>query len=79
MSTATPSKTRIIFDLEDVLTPEELISFQRSAEEAHAPTLTDHLLNLTLRLAPKVHHDPDGRAAYASGRGAALPQPEGKN
>ena len=46
------SRTRIAFDLAAVLTPEELMKFQAAAEEAHAPNLTEHFLNLTLR----VHH-----------------------
>ena len=51
----TQSKTRIIFDLEDVLTAEELAAFQRSAEEAKAPTLTEHMLNITLRVPHDQH------------------------
>lgn len=49
------SKTRIVFDLQDVLTAEELAAFQRSAADAKAPTLTEHLLNITLRV-PKDQH-----------------------
>lgn len=45
----TESKTVIRFDLADVLTPEELASFEREAEKAHASSLTDHFLNITLR------------------------------
>jgi hypothetical protein len=44
------SRTRIVFDLEDVLTVEELTQFQASADEAGARSLTEHLLNVTLRL-----------------------------
>jgi hypothetical protein len=44
------SRTRIVFDLEDVLTPDELAEFQANAHAAGAPTLTEHLLNVTLRL-----------------------------
>lgn len=46
------SRTRIQFDLADVLTAEELEKFQRAAEEAHAASLTEHFLNLTLRVEP---------------------------
>ena len=46
------SRTRIQFDLADVLTAEELEKFQRAAEEAQAPSLTEHFLNLTLRVEP---------------------------
>lgn len=45
----TPSRTRIVFDLKDILTAEELEQFLRSAEEAHAPNLREHFLNITLR------------------------------
>lgn len=44
-----PSRTRIQFDLEDVITPEELDQFRRAAEEAGVSP-TDHFLNLTIRL-----------------------------
>jgi hypothetical protein len=44
------SRTRIVFDLEDVLTIEELTQFQASADEAGTASLTEHLLNVTLRL-----------------------------
>ena len=51
-NTETPkiSRTRIVFDLEDVLTVEELSQFQASANEAGARSLTEHLLNVTLRI-----------------------------
>jgi len=60
-ATPTPAKppkmggTRILIDLERELTPEELEKFVAAAEAAEAPSLTDHFLNLTLRLphAPK--------------------------
>lgn len=42
--------TRILIDLERELTPAELNQFVTAATEAGAPTLTDHFLNLTLRL-----------------------------
>jgi hypothetical protein len=42
--------TRILIDLEKELTPDELAKFQQAAKDAGAPTLTDHFLNLTLRL-----------------------------
>ena len=44
------SRTRIVFDLEDVLTIEEMTQFQASADEAGTASLTEHLLNVTLRL-----------------------------
>ena len=48
--------TRILIDLERELTPEELEKFSEAAAAAGAPSLTDHFLNLTLRLrnAPKM-------------------------
>lgn len=47
--TKSESKTVIRFDLADVLTPEELASFEKEAEKARAASLTDHFLNITLR------------------------------
>ncbi len=44
------SRTRILFDLSDVLSEEEISKFETSAKEAGARNLTDHFLNLTLRL-----------------------------
>jgi len=44
------SRTRIAFDLAAVLTSEELEKFQAAADEAQAPNLTEHFLNLTLRV-----------------------------
>lgn len=49
-TTADESPTKVIFDLAQVLTAEELASFQQSAKEAGAATLTEHFLNLTLRI-----------------------------
>ena len=46
------SRTRIQFDLADVLTAEEIEKFQRAAAEAGAANLTEHFLNLTLRVEP---------------------------
>lgn len=46
------SRTRIQFDLVDVLSREEVEQFEKAAEEAHAPNLTEHFLNLTLRVHP---------------------------
>lgn len=46
----TVSRTRIAFDLAAVLTADELTKFQAAAAEAHAPNLTEHFLNLTLRV-----------------------------
>ena len=42
--------TRILIDLQRELTPEELEKFVSAAEAAGAASLTDHFLNLTLRL-----------------------------
>jgi hypothetical protein len=42
--------TRILIDLERELTPEELAKFSEAAFAAGAASLTDHFLNLTLRL-----------------------------
>lgn len=44
------SGTRILFDLKDHLTAAELEKFQKAAANAGAPSLTDHFLNLTLRI-----------------------------
>jgi hypothetical protein len=43
------SRTKIQFDLSDELTPQEVEEFERSAEKAAAPNLTEHFLNLTIR------------------------------
>lgn len=43
------SRTRITFDLEDVLTVAEVEKFTAAAAVSGAPTLTEHFLNLTLR------------------------------
>lgn len=45
------SGTRILIDLERELTADELDKFVAAAKQAGAPSLTDHFLNLTLRLA----------------------------
>jgi hypothetical protein len=47
--TVSGSRTRVVFDLRDVLSDDELERFEASAREAGAPSLTDHFLNLTLR------------------------------
>lgn len=49
-SPALPSRTRILFDLADVLTASEITQFEAAAHDAGAASLTEHLLNLTLRL-----------------------------
>ena len=49
----TESKTRITFDLRDVLSPDELENFKAAAAQAKAPNLTEHFLDLTLRLTPQ--------------------------
>lgn len=43
------SRTRIQFDLEDVLSADEIERFKAAAGAAGAPNLTEHFLNLTLR------------------------------
>lgn len=49
-TTQAEASTRVSFDLAAVLTPEELAKFQASAREAGAETLTEHFLNLTMRI-----------------------------
>jgi hypothetical protein len=46
----TASRTRIIFDLRDELTPEEIAQFEDNAAKAGSANLTEHFLSLTLRL-----------------------------
>lgn len=46
------SKTRVLFDLRDELTAEELEAFEAAAKEAGAANITEHFLNLTLRVEP---------------------------
>lgn len=46
------SQTRIQFDLRDELTPEELKAFEAAAKAAGASNITEHFLNLTLRVEP---------------------------
>jgi hypothetical protein len=49
-SPATPaSQTKIVIDLADELTAEEIAEFEKSAQAAGAENLTEHFLNLTLR------------------------------
>lgn len=48
--TTTTSRTRIVFDLRDELTPEEIAQFEDSAAKAGSVNLTEHFLSLTLRL-----------------------------
>jgi hypothetical protein len=50
--TTAPSQTRIQFDLRDELTPEEIAAFEAAAKEAGAKNITEHFLNLTLRVEP---------------------------
>lgn len=47
---ARESKTLIRFDLSDELTPEEIAKFEAAAKEAGAENITEHFLNLTLRV-----------------------------
>lgn len=46
------SKTLVRFDLADELTAEEIAKFEAAAAEAGAENLTEHFLNLTLRVEP---------------------------
>lgn len=46
----TTRKTRIIFDLADELTPDEIRQFEQAAKDAGAPSLKEHFLNITLRV-----------------------------
>lgn len=46
------SKTLVRFDLADELTPEEIAKFEAAAKAAGAESLTEHFLNLTLRVEP---------------------------
>lgn len=48
--TSKPTGTLISFDLQQVLQPEELAKFEEAAKKAGAKSLTEHFLNLTLRL-----------------------------
>lgn len=64
-TTTPPSRTRIVFDLVDILTPEEIAAFEANAGAAQAPSLTEHFLNITLRKSPQplarcadAHHQP---------------------
>lgn len=41
------SRTRVLFDLADILTPEEIANFEASAIEAGVNNLTDHFINIT--------------------------------
>jgi len=49
-TTETPTKTLVSFDLAQVLKPEEVEKFELAAKQAGAKTLTEHFLNITLRL-----------------------------
>jgi hypothetical protein len=44
------SRTKIIFDLAHEVTPQELAAFRANAAAAGAKTLTEHFLNLNIRL-----------------------------
>jgi hypothetical protein len=52
--TQKPSRTRILFDLAAEITPEELARFEASAAAAGTKDLTEHFLNLNLRLPKKI-------------------------
>lgn len=45
------SQTRILFDLADELTPEEIEKFEAAAKAA-GESITEHFLNLTIRVEP---------------------------
>lgn len=49
-TTTTIDETEIRFDLKSVLTPEEIARFKEAAKAANAKSLTDHFVNLTLRI-----------------------------
>ena len=51
-TTKTTSHTRIRFDLADELTAEQIEKFKQAAKDAGAQSLTEHFLNLTLRVEP---------------------------
>lgn len=44
------TKTLISFDLKAVLSNQEIRKFEREAKKAGAKSLTDHFLNITVRL-----------------------------
>lgn len=46
------SKTLIRFDLADELTAEEIERFEEAAKESGAESITEHFLNITLRVDP---------------------------
>lgn len=45
-----PANTLISFDLRKILRPEEVCQFEESARKAGAKSLTEHFVNITLRL-----------------------------
>ena len=45
----TESRTKVIFDLRDELTDEEISQFENAATEAGADSITEHFLNIALR------------------------------
>lgn len=47
------SRTKIHFDLQDLLSPEEIAAFEAEAIKAGAETLTEHFLNITLINSPR--------------------------
>ena len=54
-TTENSTRTLVQFDLAQELTAEELAKFQEAADAAGAKSLTEHFLNLTLRLMPEFH------------------------
>jgi hypothetical protein len=54
-----PNRTLIVFDLAAEITPEELARFESSAAAAGSKSLTEHFLNINLRL-PKSITGPAG-------------------
>lgn len=51
-NTKPASKTRVLFDLADELSPEEIAAFEAAAKAAGADSITEHFLNLTIRVEP---------------------------
>ncbi|MES2923718.1 MAG: hypothetical protein V4819_19340 [Verrucomicrobiota bacterium] len=48
----TTSQTRVLFDLADELSPEEIEKFEAGAKAA-GKDITEHFLDLTLRVEPR--------------------------
>jgi hypothetical protein len=48
LSEPNESRTRVIFDLRDILTEDEIQRFEQSAQEAGAASITEHFLNIAI-------------------------------